>query len=119
MSFFSFEGRYNRKKFFWVSVAVGCVLVGAKVALAILLVLLFPESAPEQLGVATGVIGLILNVWLVSYPVVKRLHDLDRPGSNYWLSLIPLYNIYLGMVLTFKKGTTGPNRYGMDPLEVK
>jgi hypothetical protein len=48
---------------------------------------------------------------------VKRLHDLDRSGAHYWLLLVPLYNIYLALLLLFKKGTTGPNRFGPDPLQ--
>ena len=48
--------------------------------------------------------------------VVRRLHDLDKSGWWIWLFLVPLFNIYLGALLFFKKGTEGPNRFGMDPL---
>lgn len=47
---------------------------------------------------------------------IQRLHDLNRPGSHWFLLLIPFYNIYLGLLLSFKKGTVGPNRFGEDPL---
>jgi uncharacterized membrane protein YhaH (DUF805 family) len=53
---------------------------------------------------------------IAAFPVVKRLHDLGRPGTHYWLLLIPLYNIYLGLVLLFQKGNNGENIYGPDPL---
>jgi len=52
----------------------------------------------------------------MAFAAVKRLHDLERPGAHYWLLLIPVYNIYLALVLLFKRGTSGPNRYGDDPL---
>jgi uncharacterized membrane protein YhaH (DUF805 family) len=48
---------------------------------------------------------------------VRRLHDLDRPSSDYWLLLIPIYNIYLSFVLLLKKGTDGPNQYDEDLLD--
>ena len=51
-----------------------------------------------------------------AFAAVKRFHDLDRPGTHYWLLLIPFYNIYLGLVLLFEKGTVGDNKYGPDPL---
>jgi len=31
--------------------------------------------------------------------------------------MIPIYNMYLGALLFFKKGDIGPNEYGLDPLE--
>jgi uncharacterized membrane protein YhaH (DUF805 family) len=47
---------------------------------------------------------------------IKRFHDLGKPGIHFLLLFIPLYNIYLGLVLLFKKGETGANAYGEDPL---
>ncbi len=48
---------------------------------------------------------------------VQRLHDLDRSGWQYWRLSIPFYNLYLGFILLFRKGTKGPNQYGDDPLQ--
>jgi len=45
------------------------------------------------------------------------LHDLGKPGWHYWLMYIPLYNVYLSLVLLFTKGATGPNQYGEDPCK--
>lgn len=56
---------------------------------------------------------------LAAFPVVKRLHDLSRPGTHYWLLLIPLYGQYLGLVLLFQTGTRGPNEFGPDPILVQ
>ena len=47
---------------------------------------------------------------------VQRLHDIDRAGTHWFLLLIPIYNIYLGLLLLFQKGTDGPNDFGLDPL---
>src|SRR5919202_2724167 len=60
----------------------------------------------------------LAGVVATAFEAVKRLHDLERPGAHYWLLLIPFYNIYLALVLLFKRGTTGPNRYGDEPLAV-
>ena len=32
------------------------------------------------------------------------------------LFLVPIYNLYLGLVLLFQRGTWGWNEYGPDPL---
>jgi len=47
---------------------------------------------------------------------VKRLHDIDMSGWYYFVFLIPLINVIFGLILLFKKGTQGTNRYGEDPL---
>ena len=74
------------------------------------------SGGSEETGGAVGsIIGLVGGV-LSAFAVVKRLHDLDRPGSHFWLFFIPFYNIYLGLLLLFKSGTDGESRYGPDPL---
>jgi uncharacterized membrane protein YhaH (DUF805 family) len=70
-------------------------------------------------GDTAGFLGFIIVVGVaipIAFQAVKRLHDLGRPGSHYWLFLIPFYGIYLCFVLLFKKGTDGSNPYGPDPL---
>jgi uncharacterized membrane protein YhaH (DUF805 family) len=47
---------------------------------------------------------------------IQRFHDIDRSGSSYWLLYIPIYNIYLEIILLFKKGVNGSNEYGDNPL---
>jgi len=46
----------------------------------------------------------IIIVVIASFNIVKRLHDLGKPGAYYWLLLIPFFNIYFFLLLLFKKG---------------
>ena len=48
--------------------------------------------------------------------VAKRFHDLDKSAWYILGMMVPLFNIYLAIILLFQKGTTGPNRLGPDPL---
>ena len=50
--------------------------------------------------------------WIDFFMVVARLHDLGRPGYHYFLSWIPLYNLYFYLMLFFKRGEAFDNRYG-------
>ncbi len=116
MGLFSMEGRYNRAKYFWVMVAISVVMqvVSFVIGMAI--------GASGGDPATGGAVGLIVGIGggvICAFPVVKRLHDLDRPGSHYWLLLIPIYNIYFGLLILFKKGTEGANKYGPDPLAEK
>jgi uncharacterized membrane protein YhaH (DUF805 family) len=49
--------------------------------------------------------------------IAKRFHDLDKSALYIFGMLVPFYNIYLAIILLFVKGTTGPNRFGPDPLK--
>jgi uncharacterized membrane protein YhaH (DUF805 family) len=70
------------------------------------------EAAALIVGAILGLAGTVV----MAFAVVKRLHDLNRLGTQYWYLLIPFYNLYLSLLLLFKRGTSGPNQYGDDPL---
>lgn len=107
---FSFEGRANRAWYFWhiilddLAMFTGMLLFG----------LLGFFVSPVFFLPAAGV--LAAGFWAGICITVKRLHDLERPAWQWWLLAVPLYNIYLGLVLLFKKGTEGQNQFGQDPL---
>ena len=48
--------------------------------------------------------------------VIKRCHDLGRPGYYALWLLVPLANLWAAYVLSFTPGQKGPNKYGEDPL---
>lgn len=113
MGLFSMEGRYNRAKYFWIMTAIA--VVGQIISFGIGLAIGASGGDPDAATVIGFIVGSGIAV-VCAFQVVKRLHDLDRPGTHYWLLLIPIYNIYFGLVLLFKKGTEGQNKYGPNPL---
>jgi|AntAceMinimDraft_16_1070373.scaffolds.fasta_scaffold08091_6 uncharacterized membrane protein YhaH (DUF805 family) len=112
-SIFSLQGRYNRAKYFWSMLAIEAMTWVATVG-----VMSSAATSGNDLEAVQGVTLLIGigGMVLMVFPIVKRLHDIGRPGSHYWLLLVPLYSIYLGLALLFKKGMEGTNEYGLDPL---
>ena len=62
--------------------------------------------------------GLIGSLWNLAVLIpslsltARRMHDCNKSG---WFMLIPIYNI----ILTFTRGTYGPNNYGPDPITDK
>lgn len=112
LDLFTFQGRANRAWYFWHILLDDLVMFTVLVALVVIGGLL---GNPLVLLPALGVIAA--GVWAGVAITVKRLHDLDRPAWHWWLLLVPLYNIYLGIVLLFQKGSYGPNRFGPDPLQ--
>ena len=108
------EGRLNRVRYFLHELAISglMLIITTQIGLATNGYRTGNLKAAVLFMLIAGIGGGIIY----AFQTVKRLHDLDRPGSHYWLLLIPFYNIYLTLVLHFKKGTEGPNTYGPDPL---
>ena len=111
LDLFSFEGRANRAWYLWHILLDDLVMFTLATVFA---VLMFVTGTPLFAVPLAGVV--IGGIWAGVAVTVKRLHDLDRPGWHWWLLLIPLVNIYMGLVLLFAKGTQGPNQFGRDPL---
>ena len=110
------EGRYNRAKYFWTILAINVVTFGISFTIG------YAIGASGGDTTTAGVVGFIVGIGasvVCALQVVKRLHDLNRPGTHYWLAYIPIYNIYFSLLILFKRGTDGENQYGLDPLAVE
>ncbi|CAH2213611.1 DUF805 domain-containing protein [Tepidibacter aestuarii] len=104
---FTFEGRINRAKYFGYSLLISFILM------FLLHVTEYTENTfLVYIYIISAIIASIINICLI----IKRLHDIERAGTHYFLLIIPIYNIYLHLLLLLKKGTDGPNQYGEDPL---
>jgi uncharacterized membrane protein YhaH (DUF805 family) len=115
---FSMEGRLNRAAYFGRALAIWAVMMLIGFLIGAAMGATMDQASALQAADGVGfLIGLACTV-VIAFQAVKRLHDLDRAGTHYWLLLIPFYNVYLSLVLLFKKGTEGSNRYGADPLAV-
>lgn len=73
-----------------------------------------PTSAGITALVIAGVLMLVVLI-LLFFPqlalTVRRLHDSDKSGWWYLLSLVPFGGLVV-LVFTLLPGTPGPNRYG-------
>jgi uncharacterized membrane protein YhaH (DUF805 family) len=111
---FSMQGRFNRQRYILTSLVISLIMYAIAFALGFAMGMAGTDPAvATTLSYIISFVGVI--IW--SFLVVKRLHDLGKPGSHYWLMYIPLYNIYLSLVLTFSKGVSGTNEYGEDPCK--
>ncbi|HEY1263778.1 MAG TPA: DUF805 domain-containing protein [Terriglobales bacterium] len=111
--FFTYQGRLNRARYFvhllLINVAAAAVIFGGAAII---------NAAIGWTSDDFSVYAVFMAIPFTALTVlagVKRLHDLNRPGSHYW-QLTPFYGLYLGVVMLFKRGTTGANPFGDDPL---
>jgi uncharacterized membrane protein YhaH (DUF805 family) len=109
---FTMQGRLSRKQYVLYSMIIMAVTYACAFAVGF-------ASGVSGSGVeAAGALGFIIGAVgcaAQAFIAVRRLHDLGKPGWHYWLFFVPLYNIYLGLVLLFTRGVTGTNEYGPDP----
>jgi len=110
---FSMEGRISRQQYFLWTIAV--VVVTYVVAFVVGFVTGATGGTTEGAGVLGFIIGTVGAI-VQAFLVVRRLHDIGKPGWHYWLFFIPLYNIYLGLILLFTPGDSGTNEYGANPV---
>ena len=123
----TFSGRASRSEFWWF--VLFCILVG------FVLDMLFPIDLPvnsdgvvdkdllsaEDLNVVrrNSVGQLIGNLFLfIPYLSVgiRRLHDINRSGWWQLINFFPVVGWIVFLYWMIKKGTSGPNRFGEDPL---
>lgn len=108
---FTTGGRANRAWYLW-----HIILDDLAIITGVLVFVLLASLTESMLFMLPAVGVLFAGLWAGVCITVKRLHDLNRPGWHWLLLMIPLYNIYLGIMLLFKKGTDGSNEFGADPL---
>jgi uncharacterized membrane protein YhaH (DUF805 family) len=75
------------------------------------------SKAVENVLAGVLIFTLLLTQCVSVITLIKRWHDLNESGFWVLINLVPLAAlitlIYAGCV----KGTTGPNKYGDDPLQ--
>ena len=102
----TFSGRAARSEYWYFALATFLLSVAIQ-----LLALATPTVAMVIFTI------LILGILLPGLGVaIRRLHDIDRSGWWYLIVLVPFVGVILLIYWFVKKGTSGPNRYGEDPL---
>jgi len=108
--YFSYKGRIPRSKF-WYYPTFGVLFF-----IIFLLLMQTGNEALQTLAVVMYIFVPIVTTVIFSFPIVKRLHDLNWSGWLYWILIIPLLNLILIIILMAMKGTKGENKYGPDSL---
>ncbi|MSQ31368.1 MAG: DUF805 domain-containing protein [Dehalococcoidia bacterium] len=97
----NFDERATREEFWWWALLVGLVMLSTVVVGTILV-----------FSAILGGFFLLLLALPTASIVVRRLHDLDRPGWEALAALVPLFGwAYLLMRFT-EAGDPVPNQYG-------
>ena len=104
-TFLSYRGRLRRRTFFLQVFPIAFPILYGKIMMGV------PSL---MLGGAFILLGCAI---LISFPFVKRLHDMNLSGRHYWIVLIPGANFIFGLGVLLARGSVGPNGYGPDPRD--
>ncbi|MBV9479636.1 MAG: DUF805 domain-containing protein [Acidobacteria bacterium] len=110
-----FTGRLNRTHYFF-----GLLLAIAIVFISVLFFLFLKSLEGGFFDTPEGTVFnlLLLALWYVCFAVfvfslyIKRIHDIGYSGWFSLIYFIPILNFAGGLLLLFKSGTKGRNKYG-------
>ena len=109
-----FSGRSRRLEY-WMFALLQVIMMGAAFLIAI-------AMGAGQDGEVPALLWILLLGYLAVFLVpgiavtVRRFHDQDKSGWFYLLSFIPYIGGFVMFVFMCIEGTSGPNRFGPDPL---
>ncbi|UVK53551.1 DUF805 domain-containing protein [Mesorhizobium sp. AR02] len=121
---FGFSGRIGRAQWWLASFVIVLVWVLVVVGFVAIMAVVDPSSEhkPGELshgGLSVGVAlfaGIILSCWIKVAAIIKRYHDLNKPGVWLLLTFIPIIGpIWVTIECGFFAGTSGDNDYGPPP----
>lgn len=121
---FRFDGRINRARFWKIKVGIFLMNLFFAIWVATQLqhIALNPQHQPVHERWALGAFAVfiaVVSAWVLLAAGVKRFHDRDKSGWWMLINLVPVAgHVWYLIECGFLPGTTGPNKYGPDPLSV-
>ena len=116
---FSFDGRVGRAPYWLVLLAVLFIDSVAFGAVGGFELFDGDSITVERKGASRfwPLLVVLPSLWIGLVVSVKRWHDRNKSGRWVLLTLVPVVGWLWTLVeCGFLKGTTGPNRFGQDPL---
>lgn len=104
-----------------LDVAVLLLMPTVYVNLAVTVTIVNPVDSLAALASSLDVVLILLAPALVNFAVLAKRWQ-DRNKSAWWtfILLVPVIGVLWTFVeLGFFKGTTGKNRFGLDPLQIR
>ncbi len=109
--FAGFSGRARRAEYWWFTLFIMIIYLLTTWIDGLWTI----EPDPELVPYVTLIVALLLLLPSLAVSI-RRLHDTDRSGWWYLISLVPFLGNIILIIFFATRGTNGPNRFGPDPL---
>ncbi len=119
----TFSGRARRSEYWFWTLFVVILEIVLMIPLGLVLASSL-DTATMTYGagasVAYGIFSLVMLALVLPglAVTVRRLHDQDKSGFFWFMTLIPLAGPIIMLVFMVSDGTPGPNRFGPSPKDV-
>jgi uncharacterized membrane protein YhaH (DUF805 family) len=114
---FSFDGRVSRAPYWLVLLAVLFIDLVAFGAAGGFELFDGDTMAVECNDAFWALLVVLPSLWIGLVVTVRRLHDRNKSGRWVLVNLVPVVGwLWTLIECGFLRGTTGPNRFGQDPL---
>ena len=115
----NFSGRASRSEYWYWTLFTVIIGMGLGFIEGVLgLYLVAPEMTELGQSAGVGLLSPIANLalFIPSLAMIwRRLHDIDKSGAWFFIAFTCV-GVILLIIWYVTKGTTGPNRFGPDPL---
>lgn len=108
--FFSFKGRINSWRYLF-SLVVACIAYS-------IIFFACQKLNNIQNTMLWPVVAAVPFLVFIMVITIKRFYDMNRWRRNIFFLLIPVYNIWLGIRLLFKRWSRNENKYGQKPQKL-
>ncbi|WP_372374819.1 DUF805 domain-containing protein [Xanthomonas axonopodis pv. cajani] len=115
-----FNGRSRRKEYWMFALMQLLVLFVFGGLFAVAALAMGNENGPGALAWLIGAVMVIVCLALIVPGIavtVRRLHNQDKSGWFYLISLVPYVGAFVLLVFMCIEGTPGPNQYGENPKQ--
>ena len=117
---FNFSDRATRREYWLFVVQLYVVFLLLMFLTGVALGLAYPAALDDEGSPLIGTLALIaFLLLLIPYlsASVRRLHDHDKTGWLFLLTLVPLAGWVFYLIMMLTPGTQGENGYGSDPRD--
>ena len=111
-NYVNFQGRARRSAYWWWALFLW-ILIG--VPYYFTFQSLMAHHSGGIFGGVAGLIGLVLFLPSLGLSI-RRLHDTGRSGWWLLIDFVPFIGAVVLLIFFCLPGTSGPNKYGDDPL---
>lgn len=110
--YFDFSGRARRKEYWFFTLYHGLIIL---IGEALAVTSYRENSALDRIFWSVLVLYVLASIIPAIAVTVRRLHDINKSGWWYFISMVPVVGGIWLLILMCTDGTNGPNTYGPDP----